>query len=89
MKQSSSSRKGFNCSFYTKKNNPNIFNVDYILGHDEVAGPRGIGKSRKQDPGGALSMTMTELRELVKKKTLHDQLTFAVTLKEIIKGEIN
>jgi hypothetical protein len=55
-----------------KKNNPNIFNEDYILGHDEVAGPRGIGKSRKQDPGGALSMTMTELRELVKKKTLHD-----------------
>jgi N-acetyl-anhydromuramyl-L-alanine amidase AmpD len=57
---------------WLKKNNPNIFNVDYILGHDEVAGPRGIGKSRKQDPGGALSMTMTELRELVKKKTLHD-----------------
>lgn len=53
---------------WLKNNNPNIFNVDYILGHDEVAGPKGIGWSRKQDPGGALSMTMTELRDLVKSK---------------------
>jgi N-acetyl-anhydromuramyl-L-alanine amidase AmpD len=54
---------------WLKNNNPSIFNVDYILGHDEVAGPKGIGRSRKQDPGGALSMTMAELRDLVKKKT--------------------
>jgi N-acetyl-anhydromuramyl-L-alanine amidase AmpD len=54
---------------WLKNNNPSIFNVDYILGHDEVAGPKGIGRSRKQDPGGALSMTMAELRDLVNKKT--------------------
>jgi len=53
---------------WLKNNNPTNFNVDYILGHDEVSGPKGIGYSRKQDPGGSLSMTMTELRNLVKSK---------------------
>lgn len=47
---------------WLKKNNPDIFNFDYILGHDEVA------PDRKTDPGWALSMTMPEFREYLKKK---------------------
>jgi N-acetyl-anhydromuramyl-L-alanine amidase AmpD len=53
---------------WLKLNNPNVFNFDYVLGHDEVAGKKGIGFSRKNDPGGALSMNMTEFRELLKKE---------------------
>lgn len=41
-------------------NNPRVFKIDNILGHDEVA-PRS-----KNDPGGSLSMTMPELREIVR-----------------------
>lgn len=51
---------------FMKANNPDVFNFDYVLGHDEVAGPKGIGKWRKNDPGGALSMTMTEFRAYLK-----------------------
>lgn len=47
---------------FMKANNPDVFDFDYVLGHDEVAGPKGIGRWRKNDPGGALSMTMTEFR---------------------------
>lgn len=43
------------------QNNPSVFNVDYIVGHDEVS-PR-----RKNDPGGALSMTMPALREHIRR----------------------
>jgi N-acetyl-anhydromuramyl-L-alanine amidase AmpD len=39
---------------------PDIFKLDFVLGHDEVS-PR-----RKDDPGGSLSMTMPELRALLK-----------------------
>lgn len=45
------------------RNNPNIFNLDFVLGHDEVS------PGRKNDPGGALSMTMPDLRK--KLKELH------------------
>lgn len=48
---------------WLKKNNPTIFETNYILGHDEVS------SSGKQDPGGALSMTMTKLRALIRSKT--------------------
>lgn len=60
---------------WAKRNNPDVFNFDYVLGHDEVAGDTveddetkgyGLSRDRKNDPGGALSMTMPELRELLK-----------------------
>lgn len=51
---------------WLKRNNPDVFSLDLVLGHDEVAGPKGIGRWRKVDPGGSLSMTMTEFRELLK-----------------------
>lgn len=51
---------------WAKANNPGVFDFDYVLGHDEAAGPKGIGRWRKNDPGGALSMTMTEFRQLLK-----------------------
>ena len=47
---------------WLKSNNPEVFSNDLVLGHDEVSGPKGIGHWRKNDPGGALSMTMDELR---------------------------
>ena len=53
---------------WLKKNNPDVFQVDYILGHHEVAGKLGIGYWRKNDPGGALSMPMPALRELIRSK---------------------
>lgn len=46
---------------WMKKNNPDVFDVKYILGHDEIA------PSRKNDPGASLSMTMPELREKIKR----------------------
>lgn len=51
---------------WAKANNPTVFDFDYVLGHDEAAGPKGIGRWRKNDPGGALSMTMTAFRQLLK-----------------------
>jgi hypothetical protein len=51
---------------WAKANNPTVFSFDYVLGHDEVAGPKGIGRWRKNDPGGALSMTMADFRQLLK-----------------------
>jgi len=45
---------------WLKANNPQVFSFDEVLGHDEVA-PR-----RKNDPGGALSMTMPQYRKFLK-----------------------
>lgn len=54
---------------WLKKNDPvGCFNIDFILGHHEVAGLKGIGRWRKEDPGGSLSMPMPKLRELVKER---------------------
>jgi len=53
---------------FLKNNNPDRFNFDFVLGHDEVSGPQGLGYWRKTDPGAALSMTMPEFRKLLKKK---------------------
>ncbi len=39
------------------KNNPSVFNLDLVVGHDEVS------PGRKNDPGGSLSMTMPKYRE--------------------------
>ena len=47
---------------WLKKNCPDVFDVQYILGHDEVS------PGRKNDPGSSLSMTMDELRALIKTK---------------------
>jgi len=46
--------------FWLKKNNPSVFNLDFVVGHDEVA------PKRKSDPGGSLSCSMSNLRELLK-----------------------
>jgi len=62
---------------WRKFNDPENYNFDYVLGHDEVAGNTveddekkgyGLARDRKNDPGGALSMTMPELRSLLKKE---------------------
>jgi N-acetyl-anhydromuramyl-L-alanine amidase AmpD len=47
---------------WLKRNHPTAFSFDYVVGHDEVATPKG----RKNDPGGALSMTMPQLRATLK-----------------------
>jgi N-acetyl-anhydromuramyl-L-alanine amidase AmpD len=48
---------------WLKSNNPEVFSFDYVLGHHEVAGVKGIGKWRKVDPGGSLSLPMSKFRE--------------------------
>jgi len=47
---------------WLKSNNPSVFALDLVLGHHEVAGMRGIGRWRKNDPGGALSVSMDAFR---------------------------
>jgi len=54
---------------WLKLNKPDVFNTDYILGHDQVSGPEGIGYYRKIDPGGSLSMTKSNLRLKIKQLT--------------------
>lgn len=52
---------------WLKKNNPKTFNLNYVVGHDEVrafAGKRGD----KLDPGGSLSLPMEDYREFIKQK---------------------
>lgn len=51
---------------WLKFNKPNVFDYDHVLGHHEVSGKLGIGRWPKQDPGGALSMPMDELRKKLK-----------------------
>ena len=41
---------------WLKNNSSSIFNLEFVLGHDEVS------PGRKNDPGGALSVTMPQLR---------------------------
>jgi hypothetical protein len=45
---------------WLKSNKPDVFDFDFVLGHDEVA------PSRKDDPGASLSMTMPKFREHLK-----------------------
>lgn len=52
---------------WLKHNNPAVFSLDLVLGHHEVSGMRGIGKWRKNDPGGSLSMPMESLRDELKR----------------------
>lgn len=44
------------------KNNPSIFKIQNVCGHDECGMPLG----RKTDPGGSLSMPMPELRNILR-----------------------
>jgi len=55
---------------WLKKNDPtgDTFSFDYVLGHHEVAGKKGIGRWRKTDPGGSLSMSMPDFRALLKRR---------------------
>jgi len=41
---------------WLKWNNPDVFSLKHVLGHDEVA------PTRKNDPGGSLGMTMPDYR---------------------------
>ena len=47
---------------WLKSNNPNVFDLDFVLGHDEVA------PTRRSDPGASLSMTMPQYREHLKRR---------------------
>lgn len=51
---------------WLKKNNPDVFNIDYVLSHSEVAGKKTLGYWRKNDVSGALSMPMSKLRAYLK-----------------------
>lgn len=54
---------------WIERNDPTgQFSLDHVLGHHEVAGKLGIGYWRKNDPGGALSMTMPKYREYLKEQ---------------------
>lgn len=47
---------------WLKRNNPDVFDLDLVVGHDEVA------PKRKADPGASLSLTMPGLRSRLKKE---------------------
>lgn len=47
---------------WLKSNNPAVFDLDLVLGHDEVS------PGRKTDPGGSLSMTMPEYRRCLQSR---------------------
>ena len=47
---------------WCKVNAPDIFKIENILGHDEVA-PR-----RKNDMGGSFSMNMNDFRDLIEQE---------------------
>ncbi|MEY2702685.1 MAG: hypothetical protein RLY43_1321 [Bacteroidota bacterium] len=55
----------YNLILWLWKNNPNTFNIDKVLGHDEVCAPKG----RKNDPGASLSVTMPAWRANFKELT--------------------
>lgn len=47
---------------WLKENNPKVFQLEYVVSHDEIA------PDRKDDVGAALSMTMPAYREMLKKE---------------------
>lgn len=47
---------------WLKNNNPDKFSLDLVFGHDEVA------PTRKNDPGGSLSMSMKSYRALLNER---------------------
>lgn len=52
---------------WLKRNNPAVFSFDRVLGHDSVTLNETGTRSRKQDPGGSLSMSIPDLQALLKK----------------------
>lgn len=54
--------------FWLKDQKPDVFSFDLVLGHSEIAGKRGIGSWRKNDPGAALSMSMDDFRKFLKRE---------------------
>lgn len=50
---------------WLKAQAPNLFDFDKVIGHDEACDRHGQ-HGRKNDPGGALSMTMPAFRKLLK-----------------------
>jgi N-acetyl-anhydromuramyl-L-alanine amidase AmpD len=52
---------------WLKSQAPDVFSFDDVKGHDECC-DEGGRPGAKNDPGGALSMTMPEFRELLKQK---------------------
>lgn len=56
----------FELLLWLKNNCPEVFSLDYVLGHHEVSGRIGLGHYRKTDPGGSLSISMDELRARLK-----------------------
>lgn len=46
---------------WLKRNNPNVFDLDLVVGHDTIAA------GRKVDPGAALSMSIPEFVDYLKK----------------------
>ncbi len=61
----------FDLLLWLHRSNPAVFNLDFVLGHDEVS------PHRKADPGGALSMTMPLLRRALKDGLQNFQLPVA------------
>ena len=51
---------------WLKANNPDVFDLDLVVAHHEVAGTLGIGYFRKDDVGGSLSMSMKDYRAYLK-----------------------
>jgi N-acetyl-anhydromuramyl-L-alanine amidase AmpD len=49
---------------WLKKNNPDVFEFDWVVGHHEIS------PNRKNDPGGSLSIPMHEFRSVLKKSYL-------------------
>lgn len=52
---------------WLKSQAPDVFSIDHVKGHDECC-DEGGRPGAKNDPGGALSMTMPALRQLLKSK---------------------
>lgn len=61
---------------WLKRNDPtgSSFSFDDVLGHHEVAGKKGIGYWRKNDPGGSLSMSMEAFRAKLKNLAISESI---------------
>jgi len=53
---------------WLRDNSTGIFSLDNVIGHDEACSRTPRGRGAKNDPSGALSMSMPEFREMLKKK---------------------
>lgn len=53
---------------WLKSNNPSVFQLDHVYGHDEVAVNKQGKLGRKKDPGGSLSSYIPEFRKMLNSK---------------------